>query len=98
MNSPAVLSPSTIVTLSAVFIIIMILLLMRKALATILTAILIAVIVIVAVEATTGQVIVNLGEFGDFAVYYLLKLFEWVQSVFMPLLKEIAEDIGRLIA
>ncbi len=75
MNTPAALSSATIITLAIIFLVIMILLLMRKALATALTAVIIAIAVIVAMQAATGRVIINLRELGDFAVYYLLKLF-----------------------
>lgn len=96
MNTPVMLSSSTIVTLSAIFLIILFFLLMRKALATIMTAIVIAVLVIIFVQATTGHVLVNLGELGDFTIYYLLKLFDWVQDTFLPRLADVADDINKI--
>jgi uncharacterized membrane protein len=95
IDTQVVLSTSTIITLGTVFFMIMVLMLMRKALVTIMTAAVVAVLVIIAVQATTGRVLVNLGELGDFAVYYLLKLFDWVQQIFLPMLKDAAADIGQ---
>lgn len=94
MNSPVALSTSTIITVGAFFLVIVALMLMRKALATILTALALAIVIVVVIQAATGQVLVNLSELGQFAMYYCLQLFYWVRDTFWPSLSNVVKDVS----